>query len=64
MRQAFGEGAGRLCGAAAALLGWRPAEFWDATPAELALALQAPTGVAEPLDSKTIEDLRRRFPDE
>ena len=26
----------RLAGAAAQLLGWRPDDFWDATPAELA----------------------------
>ena len=27
---------------AAHLLGWRPAEFWSATPAELAMALTVP----------------------
>lgn len=32
----FGESACRLMAAAAVLLGWRPAEFWAATPAELA----------------------------
>jgi uncharacterized phage protein (TIGR02216 family) len=60
----FGEGAARLCNAAAQLLGWRPNEFWDATPAELALALQAPEAGAEGLDQATIEALLRRFPDE
>jgi hypothetical protein len=44
------------------LLGWRPAEFWDATPAELALCLQLPA--ADTPDAVTIEELRRRFPDE
>jgi hypothetical protein len=44
------------------LLGWRPGEFWDATPVELALALQAPA--ADAPDAMTIEELRRRFPDE
>lgn len=29
----------RLAGLAARVLGWRPAEFWNATPAELALSL-------------------------
>jgi hypothetical protein len=24
------------------MLGWRPAEFWSATPAELAMAFSAP----------------------
>ncbi|AOR78006.1 phage tail assembly chaperone [Novosphingobium resinovorum] len=28
-----------LCATAARTLGWRPAEFWAATPAELAAAL-------------------------
>lgn len=28
-----------LCGVAARTLGWRPLEFWAATPAELAAAL-------------------------
>ena len=60
----FGEAAARLSGAAAALLGWRPDEFWNATPAELALALDPPGGeAAEAPDRDTIEDLKRRFPD-
>lgn len=59
----FGEAAARLCNAAAAMLGWRPGEFWDATPAELAMALQAPCGADGP-DIETIEALKLRFPDE
>ncbi|WP_066530130.1 phage tail assembly chaperone [Erythrobacter sp. CCH5-A1] len=35
----FGDAALRWAGLAAQLLGWRPAEFWSATPAELATAL-------------------------
>lgn len=35
----FGAAARRLAGAAARWLGWRPGEFWDATPAELAAAI-------------------------
>ena len=47
----FAEAAGRLAGVAGALLGWRPDEFWRATPAELAAVLgallpQAEEGVA------------------
>jgi hypothetical protein len=57
----FGEVAARLCGTAAMLLGWRPDEFWNSTPAELALALQ-PAG--EPAELTTIEELRARFPDD
>lgn len=40
----FMEGAARLAGIAAVLLGWRPAEFWAATPDELAGVLGALTG--------------------
>ena len=48
MNGAFGPGAGRLAGHAAQLLGWRPAEFWAATPAELAAILRPgePAGAA------------------
>ena len=61
-RGCFGVAAARLASAASMLLGWRPAEFWDATPAELALCLQLPA--ADTPDAVTIEELRRRFPDE
>ncbi len=40
----FSESAGRLAGLAGALLGWRPEEFWAATPAELAAVLAAMAG--------------------
>jgi uncharacterized phage protein (TIGR02216 family) len=59
----FGEGAARLCSAASVLLGWRPEEFWNATPAELGLALQMPTEVESP-DRATIDVLLQRFPDQ
>ena len=36
----FAERAAALAGLAAAALGWRPHEFWAATPAELALSLE------------------------
>jgi hypothetical protein len=58
----FGEAAARLSGAASSLLGWRPEEFWSATPAELALAIQ-PVPTLDAPDLKTIEVLRQRFPD-
>lgn len=61
--QRFGEEAARLCNAAALLLGWRPEDFWDATPAELALVLQG-QACAEGPDVATIEALKRRFPDQ
>lgn len=37
-----------LAGLAARALGWRPHEFWAATPAELALSLGAAEPVAPP----------------
>lgn len=40
----FAEAAGRLAGVAGWLLGWRPDEFWRATPAELAAVLRAARG--------------------
>ena len=60
----FGEAAARLCAAAAVLLGWRPDEFWNATPAELALALQPSSDEADPPTASAIDELRRRFPDQ
>ena len=42
MSERFGPGALGLYGLAARLLGWRPPEFWAATPAELAAALSPP----------------------
>ena len=58
----FGEASARLFNAAAVILGWRPDEFWNATPAELALAMQ-PSADLEGPDAATIEALRQRFPD-
>jgi hypothetical protein len=60
----FGEAAARLSGAAAMLLGWRPDEFWNATPAELAAVLAALMPDADAPDALMIDELRRRFPDE
>ena len=40
----FAQGAARLAGVAGWLLGWRPDEFWRATPAELAAVLAAARG--------------------
>lgn len=39
MSLTFGSAALSLCGLAARALGWRPYDFWSATPAELAAAL-------------------------
>lgn len=59
----FGEAAARLSGAASLLLGWRPDEFWNSTPAELAHTLCWEPS-REPPDAEVIEALLRRFPDQ
>jgi uncharacterized phage protein (TIGR02216 family) len=60
----FSEGARRLAGLAGALLGWRPDEFWRATPAELAAVLQAMIpGEGEALSRSELGRLMERFPD-
>lgn len=64
MMRTFGEAAVRLSGAAAMLLGWRPSEFWQATPAELASMLEQSGPGCEGPDRDILEQLRRRFPDE
>lgn len=47
-----------LCGLAARTLGWRPAEFWAATPAELAAALGLHAAAeARGLDRSLLEKL-------
>jgi hypothetical protein len=57
----FGAAAARLAGVAARLLGWRPAEFWAATPAELASALMpAPEQVGAPLSRGELDALIAR----
>lgn len=62
--RAFGESAARLCGAAAVLLGWRPVEFWESTPAELASVLGQISPAADGPDPGTVERLRTLFPDD
>ena len=61
----FAEAAGRLAGVAGALLGWRPDEFWRATPAELAavLAVLVPDA-GESVGPDELARLRALFPDE
>jgi hypothetical protein len=60
----FTDSALKLCGQSAVLLGWRPAEFWSATPAELAciLAAMAPQ-IETPLDGDEILKMMEQFPD-
>ncbi len=47
------------------LLGWRPGEFWAATPAELAAVLGAMAGEgAEGVSGAELRRLAEMFPDE
>ena len=60
------DAARRLSGLAAVLCGWRPAEFWVATPDELAAVVAALTGgvdAADPPDAAVIAMLQEAFPD-
>jgi hypothetical protein len=60
----FSDAAARLAGLAGALLGWRPDEFWNATPAELAavLAAMAPDAPAA-VSADDLARLKEMFPD-
>ena len=60
----FSDSARRLAGIAAALVGWRPDDFWRATPAELAAVFEAmlpANGATASLEE--LERLKRMFPD-
>ncbi len=59
----FATVASRLAGLTGGLLGWRPDEFWNATPVELEMILTVlapPTGAA---DQSLIARLKEQFPD-
>lgn len=57
----FADGAARLCGQIPRLLGWRPQDFWDATPDELAaiFATFEPAGEV-PLSRTELDQLLER----
>lgn len=62
----FADGAAGLAGMAGALLGWRPDEFWRATPAELAAVLRAMTERAAEgpvAGAADVARLKEMFPD-
>lgn len=59
----MGDAALRLCGLAGAMLGWRPHEFWDATPAELAAVFGALAPQGEALSGSVLARLQEQFPD-
>ena len=58
----FAERARRLAGLAGVLFGWRPDEFWKATPVELAALLDA---VAGEVDARVdVARLMEMFPED
>ena len=66
MSERFAASAGRLAGVAGWLLGWRPDEFWRATPVELAAVLGAARGgeaAVEGVDGAALARLRAAMPD-
>jgi hypothetical protein len=64
MSGVFEAGAARLAGLAGALLGWRPDEFWNATPAELGAILAAIAGEEMmPAGAADVARLKELFPD-
>ncbi|MGJ3629195.1 phage tail assembly chaperone [Sphingomonas sp. MMS24-JH45] len=60
----FAATAARLAGLAGVMFGWRPDEFWRATPDELAALMRAlvPEEAAPP-DGATIARLQEAYPD-
>lgn len=60
----FAAGALRLAGFVARLLGWRPDDFWNATPAELAAILAPDAGeTSSPLNRDDLQHLMEQLPD-
>jgi Phage tail assembly chaperone protein, TAC len=59
----FAQAARKLAGQSAVLLGWRPDDFWNATPGELAAILSAFTPDGDAADGSTLTQLMELFPD-
>ena len=59
----FADSALQLAGHTALLLGWRPDDFWDATPAELATILAALSPTGDAADGATLSQMMAQFPD-
>lgn len=60
MNGSFAGAARKLAGVAARILGWRPADFWDSTPAELAGSLETGCTPASPPGRAEIRALIER----
>lgn len=64
MAERFAASAARLAGIAGAVFGWRPAEFWAATPVELAAVIEAAAPPTPPCaGSDELARLKEMFPD-
>jgi uncharacterized phage protein (TIGR02216 family) len=59
----FSEAAIKLAGHAALLLGWKPDDFWDATPAELACIVSVMSTGADAVSGQTLAQLMAMYPD-
>lgn len=59
----FATAASRLAGLTGGLIGWRPEEFWSATPAELEAIFTALAPSQEAADQSLIARLKEQFPD-
>jgi hypothetical protein len=59
----FVEVATKLAGQTALLLGWRPNDFWNATPAELASILSAVSNAGDAANIEKLTELMEQFPD-
>ncbi|WP_379548765.1 phage tail assembly chaperone [Qipengyuania sp. DSG2-2] len=67
MQERLADSVPQLAALAAQALGWKPREFWSATPAELALSLAPPAGAAsrdtisrDDIDRMTATDTHKR----
>jgi hypothetical protein len=72
----FADAAVRLAGLAGVMLGWRPDEFWCATPEELGTILATLAGAdgidaallaraaMQPVDASILTRLQEQFPDD
>lgn len=63
--EAFGASALRLLGLMAQIAGWRPGEFWEATPADAAAVLAGglPDAATEGMDRADLAAMMEQFPD-
>lgn len=65
MSEGFAGRAARLAGVAGLLLGWRPDEYWRATPDELAAVMQAARGGEDAVgvDEEALARMMAQMPD-